>query len=607
MKFYEITNTGDTADIKIVGSIGWDVDSDTFTNDVENLVSSGVKNARVYINSSGGSVITAYEVVNQLALFDNVSITIGAIAASAAAYIACNYPVEYIAENGLMMIHECSISASGTAKEIESTLELMNKINETLKSKIEARLTDDGKAKLNEYWGVKDWWLTSQEAVDYGLCKAVSVGKLKVKDFVDVNIPQDIINKLINHKNADNMDENLLYGLLGLTNKSTAEDASAAMIDFVAKNTKQPDLEGIAKVEQITKVENALKDVQDALEKKIVSEKKVESISDQLARGYIENKVSDTVSSDFIKIGVIKNAADAPMKTTTVGIGIDNPILTQKFMGFAGLEPEATPVYNALYKGAITERSISWVNRTGKEGVAAFVDEGGVKPNISWEVEAEFAKPKKIAGFAEFTRELLKDFTLVARETELIIKNDLAQVIENELLNGTKSTYWGGGVTTSASAYTSSTLDDQFASPNKADAIMALGVQIQAQAAASLITSRMDTVFVGLGMKTLLRMLKDANGRSLTVEVDALLSGLNIIETPKVPATHVLGMDSSKWNVYSHGGLEVEWSNSHKDNFQKNIAALLVEQEIYVWHRSIDEVTAVYDTWVNIEAALKKP
>lgn len=610
-KFYEFCNkTKDTATLKIVGDIGWDVDAKSFIKEVDALIEAGIKHLSVYVNSYGGSVFDANEIVNQLKRFEKVDIEIGAIAASAACYIACSYGKVTCADNSLIMAHECSGGAYGTAADIESSLELMKKINAEIYKTISAKMNEDGKKVLDEYWGNKDLWMTADEAVNYGLVSSVDKSKKYEKKDYATGVPMNIMNKIFNNnsnQNKTNMNEDevrvSVSDLLGLSPKASLDELKQKL-ESVIKDKSAVDLSNYAEKTTVETLQNALKDVQDLLAKR---DKEPEP--SKTVREFVEKKLQDSgfnastyVSGRTVLTIPVRDAADDPMTTTTTGAN-QYPVVGTRFAGFAGLEPRDTPLFSKLFKGRSSEPHILWADRKNLKGETAFVAEGQLKPALSYQVEVGKCVAETVAGVSEFTRQLMMNFPAVAREIEMIIKNDLARKIEWAILNATPSTTSGGGVLQSATAYAGTNLlSGQVITPTYADAIAAIGLQIEI----TNVTARMDTVVVPLGFKTLMRVQKDKNGRSIASEVEVLLAGVDILETPHIPNTDVCGLDSDKWNVETFGDVEVRFTDSHDQNFTKNIFTILVERDILMWHRKIDETSAVKGTWAAILTDIAK-
>ena len=112
--------SGQKAEVRITGHIGWETDSENFRKQVDDIIASGITEADIYINSPGGSVFDANEIVNILSRFTVKNCTGGALVASAASYIACACDTFEMPENGMLMIHRPSGYAGGKIEDFQS-------------------------------------------------------------------------------------------------------------------------------------------------------------------------------------------------------------------------------------------------------------------------------------------------------------------------------------------------------------------------------------------------------------------------------------------------------------------------------------------------------
>jgi ATP-dependent protease ClpP protease subunit/FtsZ-binding cell division protein ZapB len=158
---------GPKAEIRIIGTIGWDTDAEGFRTLVDDIITGGVTEAEIYINSPGGSCFDAAEIVNILSRFKKKKCLGGALIASAATYIACSCDEFEIPENAMFMIHPPSGGVVGQRKDFESYLKLLSDIESDYK-KLYLSKTNDPK-EFNTMWdSCTDYWLTAAETVVKG-------------------------------------------------------------------------------------------------------------------------------------------------------------------------------------------------------------------------------------------------------------------------------------------------------------------------------------------------------------------------------------------------------------------------------------------------------
>ena len=168
--------------ISIKGQIaGWRDSEKNFTATVDSLIESGVKDAHLYINSPGGDCFEANEIVNVIKRFPGtVTGEGGALVASAATYIAIHCQSFKMPENGLFMIHQPRGFASGRKAEIQTYLDLLEKISKTYYDAYLACTTMPEK-EFKEKWDAGDFWMNAKEAKEYGFATSIG-GKADINE-----------------------------------------------------------------------------------------------------------------------------------------------------------------------------------------------------------------------------------------------------------------------------------------------------------------------------------------------------------------------------------------------------------------------------------------
>jgi ATP-dependent Clp endopeptidase proteolytic subunit ClpP len=123
------------------------------------------------------------EIIQGMALFDflqgmranGIKIVTGAtgMAASMAGILLQAGDHRWVGEQSWILIHRPSTAAMGTLYEIEDTIEWTKRLEERCMNILMSRskLT---KKDIQAKWKRKDWWLTSEEALDCGLVDEIS-------------------------------------------------------------------------------------------------------------------------------------------------------------------------------------------------------------------------------------------------------------------------------------------------------------------------------------------------------------------------------------------------------------------------------------------------
>ncbi len=130
--WYSICALNDGAEISIYDEIGaYGVSAKAFLADLGKLPDKAPLTLR--LNSPGGSVFDAVAIYNALQRHAGmVTVSIDGIAASAASYIAMAGDEIIMPENAFLMIHDPSGMVMGTASDMRSMAEALDKIGASL-------------------------------------------------------------------------------------------------------------------------------------------------------------------------------------------------------------------------------------------------------------------------------------------------------------------------------------------------------------------------------------------------------------------------------------------------------------------------------------------
>ena len=135
----------------------------------------------IYINSPGGSADSGFAIYDILRFVSPPVRTIcTGLCASAAVliYLAADKERRYSLPNSRFLLHQPSTSLFGTASDIEINAHEIIKLRERY-NKIVAEETKKEINQINQD-ADRDFWLTAEEAVDYGL-----IGKI-VKNYAEI-------------------------------------------------------------------------------------------------------------------------------------------------------------------------------------------------------------------------------------------------------------------------------------------------------------------------------------------------------------------------------------------------------------------------------------
>ena len=352
--------------------------------------------------------------------------------------------------------------------------------------------------------------------------------------------------------------------------------------------------------EKLEKLEKALKAQGEALTMmKGAGSARTDDMWSQI-NAFIENKSNiETVMKKQMVESEIRFKDAALMTTTNAKPAIEAWHVEVDRTIHAAPE-EANAIYPRLVKGSTSSPIIKWVNRVDKEGGAAFVEEGALKPLEDWNYETETSEAKKIAVSCKVSTEMLSDASFMRAEINRLLREDLMKVVDEKLLTGTGSSGEIKGITVGAAGYTSSDLDDKISTPNYADAIRAAILQLR------MLNYTPNILFVNPVDKAMIDLTKDTTGRYISDELMAIMRSLTIIETTRIEKGKFLLMDSSKWTVRPYEALRLEygWEN---DDFRKNLVTVIAEMRLHSYHSDVDNGSIVYAEFATVMAALEKP
>ena len=137
------------------------------------------KDIRIFINSPGGEITAGFAIYDAMKMVSSRVVTIcTGMAASMGAFLLASGDLRQALPNAEIMIHQPSGGVQGAATEVEiearRIIRMRHKINDLL-----AHVTGKSLAKIEED-SDRDFWMTAQEAKDYGLIDEVLLPAQKV-------------------------------------------------------------------------------------------------------------------------------------------------------------------------------------------------------------------------------------------------------------------------------------------------------------------------------------------------------------------------------------------------------------------------------------------
>jgi ATP-dependent Clp protease protease subunit len=199
------------AEINIDDTIGfWGLTHQDFSNQLNELDG---KDIQLNIASYGGVVTDAFAIYNSLKSHTGrITANIYGDSASAATFIAMAADEINMADNVLFLVHNVQGMAVGDTKEMEKTIELMEKMNANIVN-VYKKKTGLTAAKVKKFMNNEEWW-TAKEAKDNGFIDKVVEPENIINreaamvNCVDERLKEKLVNKLNNNINQTTMAEN---------------------------------------------------------------------------------------------------------------------------------------------------------------------------------------------------------------------------------------------------------------------------------------------------------------------------------------------------------------------------------------------------------------
>lgn len=288
--------------------------------------------------------------------------------------------------------------------------------------------------------------------------------------------------------------------------------------------------------------------------------------------------------------GVIATGSMAPH----YGMAVDTQL---------GVTPRAESVIRKYASVAPTQsRSLVYADYVSKEGDAAWVPEGGLKPLMDAKLEEKTVTAGKVAIVAKFTEETLADFSAFVAEVQNEMVNKVGIKEEDGILNGTGT---GGEIKGVAADMPAFALDGlEVEKGNEFDAIVSAYTQV---VATSEMNYRPNLVLLNPVDYAKMQLTKDANGGYLRPFQynGELVPGMRVEATNRVAqGTFILG-DFGYLNIRDLQNVTITfgWEN---DDFRKNIVTCIAEKRLMAYLKSQYKTAFVKDTFANVITAITK-
>lgn len=188
-RWYDIRNaTGEVAEIRLYGEIGWDLVAEDFAAELGRVTAPEIL---VAINSPGGEVFDGIAIYNALRAHPaRVTTRVDSLAGSVASVISQAGDHRQMMSGSQMAIHEAWGLVIGPAGEMREMADLLDRQSDNLAA-IYAERTGKDAAHFRDLMAENEHWMTAEETVTEGLADEVLVPpKQKAKAAVNVTIAE---------------------------------------------------------------------------------------------------------------------------------------------------------------------------------------------------------------------------------------------------------------------------------------------------------------------------------------------------------------------------------------------------------------------------------
>lgn len=242
-------------------------------------------------------------------------------------------------------------------------------------------------------------------------------------------------------------------------------------------------------------------------------------------------------------------------------------------------------IADLLGKGQISGNAITYLVEAAAEGDFTGVAEGAAKPQLHFvEPTAVTDALKKIAGWIKVSDELVEDAPFLKSEIDNRLLYKLGQFEEQQLLNGSGTGQNQRGILNRVGVQT----ETGTWRGDNADAVFRAITKISTASGLNA-----DGIVINPVDYQAFRLSKDANGQYFGggffsgqygnggVPMDPPLWGMRTVVTPAIAAGTVLvGAFGAAATLYRKGGIRVESTNSHDEDFTNNLVTIRAEERI---------------------------
>ena len=388
--------------------------------------------------------------------------------------------------------------------------------------------------------------------------------------------------------------------------KSLAADARKGLVDadtFKARmdeiNQKHDDLKANFAEKAITDdIQSQIENLNEKLEAMKLTRKEAETFVDAAIKeatpllqafkekGHaVQKEISIKSAPTAVSLGL----------TTTTGAGV---VESDRETGIQYSPKRAPLMLDVILSGTTNSNSVSWVEKTDEAGAPTFRKEFETFAKRSWKTIVRTALVKKIAVYSEHSKEILEDLDGFQAE----LRRDLVEQIQLELDKNILRGTGGGaddadhkGILEYAQAWSNGTFT--VANPTLYDVLAVAVNQIRKE------HHNPTVILMNSTTQMRMKLTKDKNENYVLPPFSAAngvnVEGLPVITNNLFNDNEVLVMDGSRAQFMWKRNWTLEVTNSHSDNFVKDVITVSLTGRGVLKVKNIDVKAFVHIADVN--------
>lgn len=264
---------------------------------------------------------------------------------------------------------------------------------------------------------------------------------------------------------------------------------------------------------------------------------------------------------------------------------------------------ERLTVLDLIDRQSIDSNTVEWVQETGYPNSAAFVAEGGAKPESTFGFELKQDSTQVVAHWVNFTRQVLSDESQVQGYVEGRLSYGLMRKLNEQVISG-------DGIAPNLRGIISTVGIGTYTAPASEDPLISVR---RARTVAELSEYYPDAVVMNPVEWERIELSTDLNGQfkvvaaNISTGATPRLWGLSVVLSIRLTASIVgtggkflVGAFREGATLWERNGVEFYLTDSHASNFTSNIITLLAELRcvLSVWRPK----AFVYGTFAALAA-----